>query len=115
LNFLAETRSAWAIRWKDRILAHVADLGDQEGLSEAQISICRRASAIECELEAMEGRMSAGEPIDIAVYARLTGCLCRLLELVGVKRLSKPLDPMSELTKALEGYAGMPVDGRRRR
>jgi hypothetical protein len=108
-------RSAWAIRWKDRILAHVADLGDQEGLSEAQISICRRASAIECELEAMEGRMSAGEPIDIAVYARLTGCLCRLLELVGVKRLSKPLDPMSELTKALEGNAGMPVDGRRRR
>jgi hypothetical protein len=43
-------------------------------------------------------------------YARLTGRLCRLLELIGVKRLTKPLDPTSELTKSLEDYAGMPVD-----
>jgi hypothetical protein len=35
-------RSAWALRWKDLILAHVADLGGPELLSEAQISICRR-------------------------------------------------------------------------
>jgi hypothetical protein len=104
-------RSAWALRWKDLILAHVSDLGGPETLSEAQISICRRASAMECELEAMEGRMSAGEPVDIGVYARLTGCLCRLLELVGVnKRLTKPLDPTGELVKAMEAYAGMPVD-----
>jgi hypothetical protein len=80
----ADGRSAWARRWNDLVLMHAADLGGLDMLSEAQISICRRASAIECELEAMEGRMSAGTPIDIAVYARLTGCLARLLELVGI-------------------------------
>jgi hypothetical protein len=103
-------RSAWALRWKDLILAHVSDLGGPETLSEAQISICRRAAAMECELEAMEGRMSAGEPIDIGVYARLTGCLCRLLELVGISRLTKPLDPTGELAKALEAYPAKAID-----
>jgi hypothetical protein len=32
------------------------DLGCAKLLSEAQVSICRRVSAIECELEAMELR-----------------------------------------------------------
>jgi hypothetical protein len=37
----------------DICLAHANDLGAPETLSEAQISICRRVSAIECELAAM--------------------------------------------------------------
>jgi hypothetical protein len=36
--------------------------------------------------------------------------LCRLLELIGIKGLAKPLDPQSELIKALAPYAGMPID-----
>jgi hypothetical protein len=103
-------RSAWALRWKDLILAHVADLGGPDILSEAQISIIRRASAMECELEAMEGRMSEGQAVDTDVYGRLTSRLCRMLELVGIKRLAKPIDPLSDLAKAFEGAAGKPVD-----
>jgi hypothetical protein len=45
-------RSAWG-RWRDLILAHMNDLGCAELLSEVQVSICRRVSAIECEVEAM--------------------------------------------------------------
>jgi hypothetical protein len=105
-----DARSAWAKRWADLITAHASDLGGPEVLSEAQLSICRRAAAIECELEGLEGRMSASQPIDIGVYARLRGVLCRLLELVGIKRLTKPLDPQSELVKAMAAYAGTPVD-----
>jgi hypothetical protein len=60
----------------------------------------------------MEGRMSASHPIDIGVYARLTGVLARLLELVGIRRLTKPLDPTSELAKALEAYPVTAIDGR---
>jgi hypothetical protein len=97
-------RSAWARRWNDLIFAHVADLGGPELLSEAQISIIRRASAMECELEAMEGRMSAGEPIDTDVYGRLAGRLCRLFELIGIRRLARPIDPYHDLAKALEAY-----------
>src|ERR1700752_138475 len=69
-------RSAWALRWKDLILAHVADLGGPEVLSEAQVSIMKRASAMECELEAMVARMSEGQKIDLGLYARLTSLLC---------------------------------------
>jgi hypothetical protein len=70
---LADGRSVWARRWNDLVVTHANDLGGFDMLSEAQLSICRRASAIECELESMEGRMSASQPIDIAIYARLTG------------------------------------------
>ena len=43
---IGDGRSAWAKRWGDLILAHANDLGGLEMLSEAQISLCRRASAI---------------------------------------------------------------------
>jgi hypothetical protein len=82
---VGDGRTVWARRWGDLILAHANDLGGLDMLSEAQRSICRRAAAIECELEAMEGRMAVGSVIDIGVYARLTGCLARLLELVGIR------------------------------
>jgi hypothetical protein len=97
-------RSAWALRWKDLILAHVADLGGPELLSEAQISLCRRVAAMEIALEQLEARMSTGEPIDIGVYARLTGCLCRLFALLGTRGRAKSLDPQSELVRALQAY-----------
>jgi hypothetical protein len=102
-------RGAWARRWRDLVASHASDLGG-EGLSEAQISLCRGAATIECELEAMEARISEGQKVDIALYARLTNCLSRLLELVGMKRRGRPIDPTSELAKALEGYASTPID-----
>jgi hypothetical protein len=107
---LGDGRTVWARRWSDLTLMHAADLGGLDMLSEAQLSICKRAAALECELESMEGHMSTGQPVDINIYARLVRTLCRLLELVGVKRLTKPLDPTVELAKALERYAGEPVD-----
>jgi hypothetical protein len=72
---LGDARSAWARRWADLIVAHVCDLGGPEMISEAQLSICRRASALEVELEAMEGRMSSGQPMDIELYGRLAHSL----------------------------------------
>jgi hypothetical protein len=86
------------------------DLGGGEFLSEAQVSVCRPVSALECELEAMEAHMSEGQKIDLNMYGRLTGRLCRMLELVGVKRLTKPLDPLSEFARAFEGHAAAPVN-----
>jgi hypothetical protein len=107
---LADGRSAWARRWNDLVLMHASDLGGYETLSEAQISICKRVATLECELESMEGRKSAGMPVDIEVYGRISGRLCRLLELIGIRRLTKPLDPLSEFAKAVEGYAAAPID-----
>jgi hypothetical protein len=103
-------RSAWAVRWKGLIFAHVADLGGSEDLSEAQISLIRRASAMEIELEAMEARRSEGQKIDLELYSRLTSLLCRMLDLVGIRRLAKPLDPQAELVRAMEAYGSTPID-----
>jgi len=44
---LGDARSAWARRWNDLVLTHASDLGGYETLSEAQLSICRRVSALE--------------------------------------------------------------------
>jgi hypothetical protein len=107
---LADGRSAWARRWNDLVITHINDLGGFDMLSEAQLSICRRTAALECQLEAMEGKMSASQPIDITVYARLTGVLCRLRELIGTRGRAKPLDPQSQLIRSLERYANMPID-----
>ena len=107
---LGDARTVWARRWADLILAHANDLGGLEMLSEAQISICRRAAALECELEAMEGRMSAGQPIEIELYGRLTSRLCRLLDPIGIQRLAKPIDPLSDLAKDLEAYPARAID-----
>jgi hypothetical protein len=51
-------RGAWTRRWKDLFEAHVADLGGQDVLSEAQVSLCRRVAAIEVQLEQAEAKMS---------------------------------------------------------
>lgn len=79
-------------------------------MSEAQVSICRRASAMECELEAMEARMAEGQPVDVDQYGRLATRLCRLFDVIGAHRLSKPLDPLSDLAKALEAYPAKVID-----
>jgi hypothetical protein len=101
-------RSAWGRRWRDLCLSHANDLGGPDGLSEAQVSIIKRVSAMEIELEAMEARMSEGERVDLDQFGRLTGRLCRLLELVGIRRVTKPLDPTGELARA---FAGVDDDG----
>ena len=105
-----DLRSPWSIRWKSLILAHMNDLGGAETLGEAQISICKRASAMECELEFLEAHMSEGRDVDLDQYGRLAGRLCRMFEIIGIKRLAKPLDPTGELSKAFAGHAVQPVD-----
>jgi len=65
---------------------------------------------MECELEAMEARMSEGASIKHDVYGRLCGRLARMVELIGIKRLAKPLDPLNEFARTVEGYAAAPID-----
>ena len=103
-------RSVWGRRWRDLCLSHAADLGGPGVLSEAQTSVIKRVASLEIALESMEARMSEGERIDLDQFGRLTGRLCRLLELIGIRRLTKPLDPTSELAKALEAYPAKPID-----
>jgi hypothetical protein len=78
--------SRWARRYRDLTAAHVSDLGGVDLLSQAQLSLIRRASAIEVELEQMEGKLSLGRPVDLDVFTRSASHLRRLWETLGLKR-----------------------------
>jgi hypothetical protein len=86
LFVVGDGNSAWSRRYRDLIAGHVSDLGGATILSESQISLVRRASAIECELEQMEGRLSLGESIDLDGFTRAASHLRRILETLGLGR-----------------------------
>ena len=71
-----DSNSAWSRRYRDLIAGHTSDLGGRDTLSAAQFSLVRRASAIECELELMEGRLSKGEQVDLDVFTRSKAHTC---------------------------------------
>jgi len=100
-------RGAWTRRWKDLFEAHVADLGGQDGLSEAQVSLCRRVAAIEVQLEQAEAKMSEGDlTVDLDQYGRLAGHMRRMMETLGVQRVAKPVsNAVLELAGHLSGVA----------
>jgi hypothetical protein len=79
-------RSPWSRRYRDLIAGHVSDLGGVSALSEAQLSLVKRASAIECELEQLEGKLSMGHQVDLDSYGRAASHLRRILETLGLER-----------------------------
>jgi hypothetical protein len=91
-------RGAWTRRWKDLNEAHIEDIGGPDGLSEAQVSLCRRVAAIEVQLEQMEAAMSEGDlKVDMDQYGRLAGHLRRILETLGVERKARDITGDSEV------------------
>jgi len=79
-------------------------------LSEAQASVIKRVSTLEVECEALEARLSAGQPVELAQYGRIASRLCRLLGLIGIQRLARPTDPTGDLARAFEACPAQPID-----
>jgi hypothetical protein len=95
-------RGPWTRRWRDLVELHIADLGGADLMSEAQLSLCRRVSAIEVQLEQMEASMSEGDlKVDLDLYNRLAGNLRRILERIGLER--RPRDVTPDLRSYLAG------------
>jgi hypothetical protein len=95
--------SAWSGRYRDLIVGHVNDKGGEDLLSESEKSLIRRASAIECELEQLEGLLSRREPVDLDAFTRAAGHLRRILETLGLQR--RPRDVTPSLPEYLSRYA----------
>ena len=91
-----QDNSAWARRYRDLIANHCSDMGGRAMLSEAQVSLVRRASALELELEQMEGRLSQGEDVDLDKFGRAASHLRRLLETLGIGRKARDVTPSLE-------------------
>lgn len=78
--------SAWSRRYRDLVHEHAADLGGIDSLTQAQLSLVRRVSTLQLELEQQEGRASMGEPLDVTAYTTAVNCLKRIHEVLGIER-----------------------------
>ena len=105
LYLSGDGNSAWSRRYRDLITGHVSDLGGRDMISEAQLSLIKRASTLELELEQAEGRLSKGEQIDLDSYGRAASHLRRLLESLGLERKPRNVTPPS-----VEEYARHVLD-----
>ena len=72
---LGDGNSPWARRRQDLLALHIQDLGGEEMMSENQLSLCRRASTLEVELEMAEGRFGSSPANGVAILRR--SCLWR--------------------------------------
>jgi hypothetical protein len=93
-----DSSSAWGRRYADLLIGHVGDAGGRDMVSEAKLSLIRRAAAMECEIERLEAKLSRDEPVDLDVFGRAASHLRRLFEVIGIERRSR------DVTPTLDGY-----------
>jgi hypothetical protein len=95
-------RSIWARRLRDLISLHTADLGGPDNLSQAELSLIRRASTLTVELEHLEQRfiLSDGASADdLQLYQRTANSLRRLLESIGLRRRPKDVTSLGQILR----------------
>jgi hypothetical protein len=99
-------RAVWARCCRDLIQLHIADLGGEAEMSEAECSLVRRAATLATELERPEGQFDAAgaaDPETLDLYGRQADTLKRILEGIGLKR--RPRDATPDLSSYIEGRA----------
>jgi hypothetical protein len=97
-----DQRSAWVRRCKDLLAAHIADLGGDSNISEAERALIRRAVTLIVECERREvGFAQAGEVSDaaLAIYQTTVNTLRRTLEALGLKRRAKDVTTLGDLLR----------------
>ena len=96
-------RSSWMRRFRDLLHAHQNDMGGDDGLSEGQRAIIRRAAMLELQLELLETKFAenngAATTHELESYQRASNSLRRLLESLGLHRGRRardiaPVDPI---------------------
>src|SRR5438046_335792 len=78
LFIAGDPNTAWSRRFHDVLLGYINDISAGRGadaLCGAQLSLIRRISSIQCELERIDAMLSRGEEIDLPVYASVSGQL----------------------------------------
>jgi hypothetical protein len=83
-------------RLRDLLLAHEADLGGRDLLSEGQRTIIRRATLLTVQCELMETKFAEADGLasnlDLDCYQRCCNTLRRLIESLGLNEGRKPRD-----------------------
>jgi hypothetical protein len=89
-------RSVWARRFRDLIQLHVSDLGGEDAVSTAELSLIRRGACLTVELERLEIAFAANGGATVQQldsYQRAANTLRRLLQTIGMKRVPKDITP----------------------
>jgi hypothetical protein len=89
-------RSQKGRRYRDILLALVADQGGLDRLSEARVSLSRRFSALSVMAEAIEADLINGAQIDIAEFATIASTLVRLAARIGLNRRAKVVPELAD-------------------
>jgi hypothetical protein len=87
-------RGAWARRLRDLIHDHIADLGGETNISEAEKILVRRCSMMTLQLELMEHNFAQNEDgaastKQIEAYQRCVNTLRRTFECLGLERRAR--------------------------
>jgi hypothetical protein len=97
---IRDGRSGWSRRLGDLLSLHIADLGGQDVVSNAERSLIRRIATISVELEWIEQSFKSSrkgpttEQLDL--YLRGSNNLRRLLEAIGLERRARDVTPTLE-------------------
>ena len=89
-------RSAWVRRAKDLLVLHMADLGGEDNVSEAERALLRRAVTLIVELERREvmfAQAGAADDDALAIYQTTVNTLRRTLESLGLQRRPRDVSP----------------------
>jgi hypothetical protein len=93
-------RLGWSRRLRDLIQQHIADLGGEDNVSQAEQILIRRAAMLCLQCEMMESKWAANDGEASAkaldLYQRTAGNLRRLLESLGLQRRAKNVTPLAE-------------------
>jgi hypothetical protein len=94
---MRDGRSGWSRRLGDLLDMHIADLGGQDVISNAERSIVRRIATISVELEWIEQSFKSSrtgpKTEELDLYFRGSNNLRRLLEAIGLQRRSRDVTP----------------------
>jgi hypothetical protein len=106
-----DPNSAWSRRFHDLLISHINDLAPKDGanaLAASQLVLIRCATAIECELERLDARLSCGKKVDMDAYARISGHLRRMWETLGLERNAKEVNDMKSFLAKRKRIAAVP-------
>jgi hypothetical protein len=116
LFYGGDANSAWSRRFHDLVLGHIHDISAGLGanvLSDAQLSLIRRAGALECELERLDAMLSRGEEVNLDSYGRAASHLRRLFEVLGLERKMRDVTEEAQTLDRIQAeYAATAVSER---
>jgi hypothetical protein len=91
-------RTAAARRYRDLVLAFIADMGGLDQCSEVRLGLLRRLAATTVQAELIEARAINGEQVDVSLLCTLASTTVRIAARLGLNRVSR------DVTLTLDQY-----------